>query len=88
MRIAPPTALLTALALATLVALPAEAQRRRPSDRGPTRGADGAARFRDRLAEGDAAPDFTLQELHGKKRVTLSSFKGKRPVALIFGSYT
>jgi len=38
--------------------------------------------------QGDAAPDFTLKHLDGKSKVRLSSFRGKRPVALIFGSYT
>jgi len=40
---------------------------------------------------GDPAPDFTLPRLGGPKAgepVTLSSHFGKRPVALIFGSYT
>jgi hypothetical protein len=40
---------------------------------------------------GDPAPDFRLQRLGGPnagERVTLSSHFGKRPVALIFGSYT
>jgi hypothetical protein len=40
---------------------------------------------------GDPAPDFSLPRLGGAKagdRVTLSSFFGSRPVALIFGSYT
>lgn len=37
---------------------------------------------------GDVAPGFSLKQLDGKKRVRLSSFKGKKPVALIFGSYT
>ena len=41
-----------------------------------------------RLAVGKAAPDFTLPDPTGKKRVTLSSFRGKQPVVLIFGSYT
>ena len=38
--------------------------------------------------EGTVAPDFTLKPPGGGKAVTLSSFRGKRPVALIFGSYT
>ncbi len=38
--------------------------------------------------EGDVAPDFTLKSLDGKKSVTLSSFRGKQPVVLVFGSYT
>jgi hypothetical protein len=40
------------------------------------------------LSVGQAAPDFTLPDLEGKKTVTLSAFKGKRPVVLIFASYT
>jgi Ca2+-binding EF-hand superfamily protein len=34
------------------------------------------------------APDFTLPNEDGSGTVTLSSFAGKRPVALIFGSFT
>ena len=37
---------------------------------------------------GDKAPDFTLVDSTGQKRVTLSDFRGKRPVALVFGSFT
>lgn len=38
---------------------------------------------------GEKAPDFTLPSTDDpKKLVTLSDFAGKRPVALIFGSYT
>jgi hypothetical protein len=40
------------------------------------------------LAEGDAAPDFTLSRVDHSRRVTLSSFKDDRPVVLVFGSYT
>jgi hypothetical protein len=39
-------------------------------------------------AEGKTAPDFQLKTVDGKKQVQLSSFSGKKPVALIFGSYT
>ncbi len=40
-------------------------------------------------AVGQRAPDFELPSLHDpKKLVRLSSFAGKKPVALIFGSYT
>ena len=40
------------------------------------------------LAPGDPAPDFTLP-LHDRTgSVTLSSFRGKQPVVLVFGSYT
>ncbi len=50
-------------------------------------------RFQDTLKVGDKAPDFTLKKLDSKKggkgeTVTLSSFQGKKPVVLFFGSYT
>lgn len=38
--------------------------------------------------EGENPPDFNLKLMGSDDRVSLSSFKGKRPVALIFGSYT
>lgn len=37
---------------------------------------------------GDLAPDFELQHARGERRVRLSEFRGKKPVGLIFGSYT
>jgi hypothetical protein len=37
---------------------------------------------------GDMAPDFTLYDIAGKDAVTLSDFRGKMPVALVFGSFT
>lgn len=37
---------------------------------------------------GEMAPDFTLPLSTGDGDVSLSSFRGKKPVALIFGSYT
>ncbi|MCP5055161.1 MAG: hypothetical protein GY937_00375 [bacterium] len=37
---------------------------------------------------GDIAPDFELQDPDGNVQVRLSDFRGKRPVALVFGSYT
>jgi hypothetical protein len=40
------------------------------------------------LRTGDLAPDFTLPVLDSSERVTLSSFRGKQPVVLVFGSYT
>jgi hypothetical protein len=42
----------------------------------------------DRLQVGAAAPDFTLPTADGKGQVTLSRFKGQKPVVLIFGSHT
>jgi hypothetical protein len=59
-----------------------------------------SARYRDlwtaRLAPGDTAFDFELPLLAADgsgvqvegRMIRLSSFAGKRPVALIFGSYT
>ena len=38
--------------------------------------------------EGEEPPDFQLKRLGSGELVRLSSFKGRRPVALIFGSYT
>lgn len=37
---------------------------------------------------GDTAPDFELYDIDGKNSVRLSEFRGAKPVALIFGSYT
>ena len=37
---------------------------------------------------GDKAPDFTLKSPDGKQTVTLSKLIGKKPVVLVFGSYT
>ena len=45
-------------------------------------------RHQDQLKLGDLAPDFTLPDQAGKQKVTLSSFRGKKPVVLIFASYT
>jgi hypothetical protein len=37
---------------------------------------------------GQLAPDFTLPTPDGKKQITLSDARGKKPVVLIFGSFT
>ena len=37
---------------------------------------------------GDMAFDFTLSDISGERSITLSDFRGKKPVALAFGSYT
>lgn len=37
---------------------------------------------------GDVPSDFDLKLVGSDERVQLSSFKGQKPVALIFGSYT
>jgi len=41
-----------------------------------------------RLRVGSDAPDFSLQTFDKSSQVQLSSFKGKKPVVLVFGSYT
>ncbi|HLH06057.1 MAG TPA: hypothetical protein VKW78_02350 [Terriglobales bacterium] len=40
------------------------------------------------LHTGDMAPDFNLPTLDKSTHVELSSFRGKQPVVLVFGSYT
>ncbi len=53
--------------------------------------AGGAAREKQRegkLKVGTLAPDFELKVLDGEGTMKLSSFRDKRPVVLIFGSYT
>jgi hypothetical protein len=37
---------------------------------------------------GSDAPDFKLSRLGSVEQVQLSSYRGRKPVALIFGSYT
>lgn len=37
---------------------------------------------------GDLAPDLQLRDVDGENLVRLSDFRGKKPVALVFGSYT
>ena len=37
---------------------------------------------------GDPAPDFMLSDIRGENTIRLSDFQGKKPVALIFGSFT
>lgn len=36
----------------------------------------------------DPAPDFDLETFDRTSRVRLSSFRGQKPVVLVFGSYT
>jgi hypothetical protein len=37
---------------------------------------------------GQEPPDFFLKRMGSDEKVRLSNFKGKRPVALVYGSYT
>jgi hypothetical protein len=41
-----------------------------------------------KLAVGSQAPDFDLETAGHDQKVRLSEFRGKRPVVLVFGSYT
>lgn len=43
---------------------------------------------RGRTRVGELAPDFTLPTLNRTGQVTLSSFRGRQPVVLVFGSYS
>ena len=40
------------------------------------------------LVVGDEAPDFTLPLVDHSTEIRLSSFRGQKPVILVFGSYT
>ena len=77
------------LAALTLVAGPAVGQQKKSGRPGEinTPPAFGE-RIQDTLRVGDAAPDFPLPLLKGTGEVRLSSFQGKKPVVLIFASYT
>lgn len=44
--------------------------------------------FADAPRPGRSAPDFNLKTQDGGKEVRLSQFRGKRPVVLVFGSFT
>ena len=58
-----------------------------PSGQQATTGG-GGARAMSGAPEGEMAPDFTLYPPQGGEPVTLSAFRDKKPVVLIFGSYT
>ena len=60
-----------------LLSAPASAQL------GPKDGADLAPTDLNRIKVGQAAPDFTLQDSDGKA-LTLSDFRGKKSVVLVF----
>jgi hypothetical protein len=40
------------------------------------------------LKVGDQAPDFSLEQYDKKATIQLSALRGKKPVVLVFGSYT
>ena len=37
---------------------------------------------------GDIAPDFELYDTQGVKPIRLADYRGRKPVALVFGSFT
>ena len=78
---------LIAAALAVLLCCSIAVAQRPPRPGGQPGGRPGG-RQPDRLKEGDDAPNFSLKTLDGKQTVKLSEFRGKKPVAMIFGSYT
>jgi hypothetical protein len=45
-------------------------------------------RVKTQLKKGDPAPDFALPMLTGDRVIRLSAFRGKKPVVLVFASYT
>ena len=63
--------------LVALAAAPVSAQL------GPKDGGDLRATELERVKVGQAAPDFTLEEIDGKP-LTLSDYRGKKTVALVF----
>ncbi len=78
-----------ALPLALLAACAASLPAQTPRKERPLRPAQRIRAEEGTLRVGDPAPDFTLRVLgDNKKTVALSSFRGKRPVYLVFASYT
>jgi len=53
------------------------------TEMGPKDGLELSSHDLDRVKVGDGAPDFTLENVDGN-RITLSSFRGKSDVVLIF----
>ena len=67
-----------------------QAQERDKQDQTRQGRPNGQRRMRDDKAPklGEVAPAFKLKSLDGKSEVALASFQDKKPVILIFGSYT
>jgi hypothetical protein len=85
LRLVSTAAVLAVAFLAAPLAAQPEADSPRPQARGTQAR---TLRGIDRIKAGDQAPDFKLPTPDGKQEVALSDFRGQRPVALIFGSYT
>lgn len=71
----------TVAVVVILVALPAVSQ-------SPNRSGTISGRSNKSPQVGEPAPDFNLRTKDGKMQVQLSSFRGRRPAVIIFGSYT
>ena len=71
------------LALPALLCALAAPASLRAQDLGPADGHDFVGVDTSRVAVGDPAPDFTLESLEGP-RVTLSDFRGRKDVILVF----
>lgn len=72
------------LALAAIATLTTAAWSQTPDKRK----AQGERPQEGQLQPGDEAPNFKLKRLNADEEVELASFRGKRPVVLVFGSYT
>ena len=79
---------LVILALLLVVAGCASSKIEPPALLNGGKGHPGDFRRVDTVHEGDMAPDFKLKTLDGSRTMRLSQFRGKKPVVLIFGSYT
>jgi len=75
----------------TIIANGAFAEQENTERAGKSR-SEGDRRMREekgkQLEIGDEAPTFKLKSLDGKKETDLKEFRCKKPVVLIFGSYT
>jgi len=69
--------LLTLLLIFSVVTVPVFAQL------GPKDGANLSATDLERVKVGQSAPEFTLEDMTGK-RISLSDFRGKKNVVLVF----
>ena len=77
------------LVAGSMAAQEARPQEPRPNQRpSPKEILEKYSRGEGKLKPGDAAPDLNLKKRESDQRVRLSDFKGNKPVALIFGSYT
>ncbi len=83
-----PAFYLVAFGLAGTVAFCLAQQQPRPGAQQKGGQRKGDLRAQSNLRVGDIAPDFKLKTKDGDREVQLASFRGKKPVVLVFGSYT